>query len=90
MTEPRSYSISVRVRRVTVEEGYLRVPVDASVMRPEPAADGSYRLDTDKLWAEARRLAGELTDWSVEEQSVDIHPIQKAPPGVLDSGSSTP
>jgi hypothetical protein len=34
VTEPRSYSISVRLRRSTVEEGYVKVPVTGEVMSP--------------------------------------------------------
>jgi hypothetical protein len=85
MTETASYSISVRVRRVTVEEGYVKVPVDAWVMNPEPAADGRYRLDGEKVMAEAARRASGLSDWRLEEQTVSVHPIQKAPDGVFDS-----
>jgi hypothetical protein len=88
VTELASYSISVRVRRVTIEEVYVKVPVDSSVMNPEPDADGSHRLDGGKVMAEATRLATHLAEWHVEEQSVSIHPIQKAPDGVFDAGKS--
>lgn len=84
MTEPASYSIAVRVRRVTAEEGYVRVPVDASVMNPEPEADGTYRLDGEKVMVRALQLAAEPTEWRLEEQSLSIHPSQKAPDGVVD------
>ena len=84
VTEPRSYSISVRLRRSTVEEGYVKVPVTGEVMSP-PEADGTLRLDTDKLFAEAVRLGGELSEWIIEETTIEVHPIQKAPPGVFDA-----
>jgi hypothetical protein len=74
-----SYSISVRLRRVTMEEGYVSVPVTDAIMQREIQADGTYRIDPDKLVAEAARLGAELTDWQVEEQQISMHPVQKAP-----------
>jgi hypothetical protein len=50
---PETYSISVRLQRITTEEAYLSVPVDEAIMQDEPAADGRYRIDPGKLWAEA-------------------------------------
>lgn len=84
VTEPRSYSISVRLRRTLVEEGYVKVPVTGDVMSP-PEADGTLRLDTDKLFAEAVRLGGDLAEWTTEESAIEVHPIQKAPPGIFDA-----
>ncbi|WP_426502802.1 hypothetical protein ACPPVO_34880 [Dactylosporangium sp. McL0621] len=48
MTGP-SYSISVRLQRTTTEEAYLSVPVDAAIMNPGPAADGTFRIDPARL-----------------------------------------
>ena len=76
-----SYSISVRLQRTTVEESYVSVPVTDAVMQEEPAEDGSYRIDTEKLFAAAVELGSEA-DWLSEEQRVVVHPIQKAPDSV--------
>jgi hypothetical protein len=80
----RMYSISVRLQRTTTEEAYLSVPVDESIMQDGPVADGSYRIDPDKLWAEAIRLAGESGHWTIEDRQVTPHPIQQAPPWVAE------
>ncbi|MEU4119089.1 hypothetical protein AB0F71_31925 [Kitasatospora sp. NPDC028055] len=74
------YSISVRLRRTTVEESYVSVPVTDAVMQEEPAEDESYGLDTDKLFAVAVEL-GRGAEWLPEEHQV--HPVQKAPDDVL-------
>jgi hypothetical protein len=84
---PTPYSISVRLRRVTTEEAYVSVPVDRGIVRDAPDADGSLRIDTDKLWSEAIRLAVQSDRWSVEGRQVTPHPIRKAPPGVADQPS---
>ena len=87
---PRTYSISVRLRRTTTEETYLSVPVDESIMQNEPAADGSYRIDPDKLWAEAIRLAEQPTNWTIEDRQVTPHPIQQAPPWIAEQHREQP
>ncbi len=85
VTEPRAtYSISVRLQRTTTEETYLSVPVDAAIMRDEPDDDGSRRIDADKLWSEAIRLAARSADWVIEDRQVIPHPIQKAPPPIAE------
>lgn len=75
------YSISVRLRRVISQEGYVLVPVDDAVMQAIPDADGTYRLDPDKVFAEAVRLGESLDTWQAEEEQIIVHPIQKSPPG---------
>lgn len=87
---PRTYSISVRLQRTTTEETYLSVPVDEAIMQDEPAADGSYRIDPDKLWAEAIRSAEESADWTIEDRRVTPHPIQKAPPWIAEQQREQP
>jgi len=46
--------------------------------------DGSYRIEPDKLRAEAIRLADQSADWTVEDRKVTPHPIQQAPPGLAE------
>jgi hypothetical protein len=81
MTEPRTYSINVRVRRVTTEEGYVSVPVTDAVMADAPEPDGKFHLDGKKVFAEAVKMGAVLDSWTVEDQSVIVHPVQKARPG---------
>jgi hypothetical protein len=76
-----TYSIVVRVRRVTSEDAYVRVPVTDAVVAADLDADGHQHLDGDKVMAEARRLAQTgVAAWQVEEQEVDLHPVQNTPP----------
>ena len=74
-----TYSISTRLQRVTEYEAYVSVPVTPAVMQDEPDANGSYRIDPEKLWAEAVRLGQETDDWRPTDTRVMPHPIQKAP-----------
>ncbi|HEX6686549.1 MAG TPA: hypothetical protein VF062_27505 [Candidatus Limnocylindrales bacterium] len=85
MTDSPSYSISVRLRRVTAEEGFVSVPVTEAVMRAEPEPDGSFRLDTKKLFAEAVRLGADAA-WQVESREIEVHPIQTAPGWMPEAG----
>ena len=87
---PRTYSISVRLRRTTTEETYLSVPVDEAIMQDEPAADGNYRIDPGKLWAEAIRLAEQSSNWMIEDRQVAPHPVQQAPPWLAEQHREQP
>ncbi|MEV6898505.1 hypothetical protein [Amycolatopsis sp. NPDC051372] len=75
-----TYSISVRLQRTTVEEAYVSVPVSEAVLRDGPEADGSMRLDPEKVMAAAVEL-GRAAEWSAEDLRVTPHPIQKPRPG---------
>lgn len=66
----------MRVQRTTVEQAYVSVPVTDAVMQDEPAADGSYRLDGEKLFAAAVELGRGVATWQLEEREVAVHPIQ--------------
>jgi hypothetical protein len=83
MTELSSYSISVRLCRITTEEAYVSVPVTEALMQSEPDADGAFHLDDAKVVAEAVAMGSRLSSWQVEEQDIQPHPIQKAPPHVV-------
>lgn len=78
-TEPEAtYSISLRLRRVTVEYAYVNVPVVDDVVKPDE--QGVNRIDV----AELTRRAFEMSQrpevvWYREEQQIEPHPIQKAP-----------
>jgi hypothetical protein len=48
-------------------------------MNAVPEADGLYHLDDAKVTAEAAPLGSELTEWTLEERTTSLHPVQKAP-----------
>ncbi|MFD3524231.1 hypothetical protein [Streptomyces sp. NPDC058653] len=88
-----TYSVSVRLRRTTVEERYVSVPISESVMRTERDEDGARGLDAEKIFAAAIELGRDDDGWAAEEREVTVHPIQKAPDEVrppLDGASDTP
>jgi hypothetical protein len=43
------------------------VPADQTIMQDEATADGTYRIDPAKLWAEAIRLAEGSAGWIIED-----------------------
>lgn len=74
-----TYSIALRLRRVTYEDAYIAVPVTDAVVRPQP--DGSLRIDPDALWAEGIRVGQDSrVEWKVESSKTEAHPIQQPPP----------
>jgi hypothetical protein len=80
---PPSLSIVVRLQRVTTEYVYLSVPVTNAMMDKEPTADGSYRVGSEALFAEAQRRAREPdVAWQLDgEPRVGLHPEQTSPTG---------
>lgn len=80
-----TYSVSVRLRRTSVEERYVSVPITNELMQAEPDEDGSYHLDPGKIFTAAIELGQDDTDWSSEGREVTVHPIQKAPDAAEDS-----
>ena len=73
-----TYSISLRLRLVTVEYAYVNVPVVDNVVKPDE--QGVNRIDV----AELTRNAIEMSQspevvWYREQQNTEPHPIQKAP-----------
>lgn len=74
-----TFSVSVRLQRITSEECHVSVPVTDDVMQDEPHADGTFRLDGKKVFETAIRMGQESAAWTVETQQVAIHQIQKAP-----------
>jgi hypothetical protein len=77
--EPRTYSVSVRLQRLTSEECHVSVPVTEAVMQDEPGADGMLYLDSRKIFEAAILLGQESGAWAIRNQDVQVHPIQKAP-----------
>ena len=73
-----TFSISLRLRRVTVEYAYVNVPVVDDVVKPDE--QGVNRID----FAELTRKAIEMSQspevvWYREEQKTEPHQVQKAP-----------
>jgi hypothetical protein len=77
--EPEAtYSISLRLRRITVEYAYVNVPVVGDVVKPDEQGVG--RIDGAELTRRAVEM-GQRSEvaWYREEQRVEPHPLQKAP-----------
>lgn len=73
--------ISYRLRRTTHEDAYVAVPVTDAIMKKDPEADGSFRIDFDAFRREAIRLSEDPSvDWQVEGRSLEPHPTQRAAP----------
>ena len=47
MSDPKTYSIQLRLRRITIEDGYVAVPLTSSITVVEE--DGNRRIDTECL-----------------------------------------
>lgn len=74
-----TYSIALRVRRVTYEDAYIAVPVTDAIVRK--AEDGSLRVDPEAMWAEGVRISQDSrVEWQVESINIEAHPIQQAAP----------
>ena len=81
MTEAKTYSICIRLRRTTIEDAFVRVPVTGEVIRA-PDKEGKLQLDTDKIVKAALLLGNSsATQWTKEDQPlVEPHPVQLPPP----------
>jgi hypothetical protein len=77
--EDRIYSISLRLRRVTYEYAFVKVPVTDAVIDQQP--DGSGRLNGKRVFDVGVELgrSSEVV-WYPEEQSIEPHPLQTPPP----------
>jgi hypothetical protein len=72
---PETYSIVLRVRRVTVEDAYVAVPVTNSLLIPNE--DGTSRINFEAFVAEAIRISGDRrAEWQVESATTEPHPTQ--------------
>lgn len=73
-----TYSVSLRLRRVTVEYAYVNVPVADDVVKPDE--QGVNRLDFEALTGKAIEMSqSPEVVWYREEQKTEPHPLQKAP-----------
>ena len=75
----KSYSVTFRLRRTTVEDGYVSVPL--TEVLTQIADDGTQRINTDALLKEAIRLGEDSrVEWRVEEVTTECHPLQQPRP----------
>ena len=83
------YSIQLRLRWEITQDAYVSVLVDERLVTEQ--ADGSFRLDPEKLVAEALRISHDpRLDWRVESSHTEPHPLQTVKPderSVLDSSA---
>jgi hypothetical protein len=74
-----TYSIALRVRRVTYEDAYIAVPVTDSIVKKKE--DGSLGVDPEAMFAEGVRISSDSrVEWQVESTNKEVHPIQQAAP----------
>lgn len=68
-------SIQLRVRRISVEDAYVAVPVTSTIVDAQP--DGSGRINVEAFVAEALRISSDpRVQWQVESTEVSAHPQQ--------------
>ncbi len=73
--EEKTFSVMVRVRRVTQEDAYVAVPLTEAVTREKE--DGSIGIDPDAILAEAVRVSqDQRVQWAVESSDTGPHPVQ--------------
>jgi hypothetical protein len=91
MTEKKTFSISVRLRRTITEEAFVLVPVTEAVKQDKPDEEGRFSLDADKVMNAAINLGSDpATRWKQEGPAiVEVHPIQSAPPANPDDAATT-
>ena len=77
--EQNTYSIALRVRRVTFEDAYIAVPVTDAIMKPKE--DGTLGIDFEALVAEAIRISNDSrVEWRIESSHLEPHPLQGPKP----------
>jgi hypothetical protein len=77
--EPKTYSLTLRVRRTTYEDAYVSVPVTSAILKQKE--DGTLGIDFEAFVAEAVRISQDpRVEWKVEEHKTEPHPIQGPKP----------
>jgi hypothetical protein len=81
MANAKTYSVSFRLRRTTVEQAFVSVPITSEMWQP-PDEQGRVFLDAEKIMAGALHIGFDPdTVWTLEGEPVlEPHPIQVAPP----------
>jgi hypothetical protein len=71
----QSVSIMLRIRRTTVEDAFVAIPVTDAIMKMQP--DGNYGMDPDAFTSEVIRISNdERVEWKVESTQIEPHQIQ--------------
>ena len=75
----KTFSVSVRLQRVTTETAHVSVPLSQELFHSNP--DGSETIDGEKVIAAAIELGRHpATRWSIEgELVITPHPLQTPP-----------
>jgi hypothetical protein len=75
----QTFSVTVRLQRVTTESAHVSVPLTRELFRANP--DGTETIDVEKLFAAAVELGGHIsTGWRTEgEIVITPHPMQTRP-----------
>jgi hypothetical protein len=77
--DPKTYSIMLRLKRVTYEDAYVAVPVTGRIMTQKE--DGTSGIDFDAFVTEAKQISKDArVEWVVESTQVEPHPIQGPKP----------
>ncbi|MBZ5592140.1 MAG: hypothetical protein LAP39_07880 [Acidobacteriia bacterium] len=73
------YCISLRLRRITIEDAYVNVPLTEAITKP--TEEGNRALDPDAFMREGIRLSDDpRVEWQVESATTECHPVQQARP----------
>jgi hypothetical protein len=79
MSDQYANRVLLRLRRITIEDGYVTVPITSSII--VVGEDGNQRFDFDAFTREGLRLGSDSrVQWRVEERNVECHPIQRPLP----------
>jgi hypothetical protein len=79
--EQKTYSIALRLRRMTFKDVYVAVPVTDTIMKVND--DGTGSIDVEAFNVEAIRIGGDdRVEWKVEETQIEAYPIQAPLPEV--------
>ena len=80
--QKKTYSISMRLRRTTVEYAFVSVPLEGDVWEVQFDDPSNRRINTQKI-AEVAKFMGADAEvvWAKErEPLIEIHPLQVPPP----------
>jgi len=79
MSEERTSSIQLRLRRISYEDAYVAVPVTDAIIEMQP--DGTGRINFEAFVAQAVRICGDSrVQWQLESSEVAPHPEQRPLP----------
>jgi len=77
--EKKTYSVVLRVQRVTYEDAYVAVPISEELT--EQKEDGSIGLNVEALLSQAIRISNdERVEWKRESFKTEPHPTQSPVP----------